>query len=387
VCITGARADGHEFAAQAVERGAVALVAGPERASALGSLGVPVIALPDPRAALAAIAAAHEGYPARDLTVIGITGTDGKSTTAFLTAAALEGCGLSVGLLTTIESRIAGERLPNPTRLTSQEATHVQHMLARMRDAGCTHAVVEATSIGLEWHRLDECYFDVGVFTNLSPDHLDFHGSLEAYRRAKARLFEMLNDQPHGAPRRSAVLNRDDPHWEYLAARTKARAVTYALDDADADVRVDDLMLWPDGATFTLVTEEDEIEASIRLPGRYNVANAAAAITVAGVLGLDVFGAVSGVAACEGVPGRMERIPGAPFEVIVDYAHTAGRAAQRRGDPAPGGRWPPDRGLRMRRGARSRSPHRSRRGRRGTPRLHHPHRRGPAQRALRRHHR
>ncbi len=323
VCIPGARTDGHEFAAHAVEQGAVALLAATNRSEALRNLGVPVVAVDDPRAMLASVAAAHEGYPGRDLTVIGITGTDGKSTTAFLTAAALEGCGLSVGLLTTIESRIAGKTMPNPTRLTSQEATHVQHMLAEMRDAGCTHAVVEATSIGLEWHRLDHCYFDVGVFTNITPDHLDFHGTFDDYLRAKARLFEMLNDQPHGAPRRNAVLNRDDEHWEYLAARTRARVVTYALDDSDAEVRVDDLMLWPDGATFTLMTEEDEIEASIRLPGRYNVANAAAAITVAGVLGLDVFGAVSGVAGCEGVPGRMERIPGAPFQVIVDYAHTA----------------------------------------------------------------
>jgi UDP-N-acetylmuramoyl-L-alanyl-D-glutamate--2,6-diaminopimelate ligase len=323
VCLPGQRLDGHDFAAQAVERGAAALVCSLERAEALGALGVPVVAVGDPRTTLASISAAHEGYPGHELTVIGVTGTDGKSTTSFLTAAALEGCGLTVGLLTTIESRIAGETLPNPTRLTSQEAPYVQRMLAQMLEAGCTHAVVEATSIGLESRRLDHCHFDVGVFTNLSPDHLDFHGSFDAYRKAKGLLFEMLSEQGHGERQRHAVLNRDDPAWEYFAARTKARVVTYAVDNEEADVQVGDLMLWPDGATFTLLTEEDEIEASTRLPGRYNVANATAAITAAGVLGLDVFGAVSGVAACEGVPGRMEHIAGAPFEVIVDYAHTA----------------------------------------------------------------
>ena len=325
VCIPGERADGHAFAPQAIAAGAVALVAMAGQGDALRPLGVPVVEVPNPRATLASISAAHEGYPARSLAVIGVTGTDGKSTTCFLIASALQGCGLKVGLLTTIETRIGSDVMPNPTRLTSQEAPYVQHMLAEMLAAGCTHAVVEATSIGLDLHRLDECSFDVGVFTNLSNDHLDFHGTFEAYRAAKARLFTLLDEPRHGKKRRpSAVLNADDPNWRYLANRTKARVITYALDDPDADVRVEDPMLWPDGATFALVADEDDesIDASIRLPGRYNVANAAAAITAVGALGLPIEAAAAGVAACEGVPGRMERIMGAPFTVIVDYAHT-----------------------------------------------------------------
>jgi UDP-N-acetylmuramoyl-L-alanyl-D-glutamate--2,6-diaminopimelate ligase len=173
VCARGERSDGHDFAAQAVQAGAVALIAQADRIEELAGLGVPIVGVEDPRAALASVSAAHEGYPARQLTVIGVTGTDGKSTTAFMIHAALHGCGVRAGLLTTIESRIDEQVIPNPTRLTSQEAPHIQKMLADMLEAGCTHAVVEATSIGLDLHRLDGCEFDAAVMTNLSGDHLD----------------------------------------------------------------------------------------------------------------------------------------------------------------------------------------------------------------------
>lgn len=322
VCIPGERADGHDFAANAVEAGAVALIASGERAEGLSALGPPVVGVRNPRAAMASVAAAHEGYPGRALSVVGITGTDGKSTTAFLTLAALEGAGLKAGLLSTIETRIAGEVVPIEARLTTQEAPVVQRLLGDMVEAGCTHAVVEATSHGLALHRLDHCSFDVGVLTNITPDHLDFHGTFEAYRKAKGTLFEMLNDQPHGAPQRTAVLNRDEPSWEYFAGRTKARVVTYGVDNDDADVRAEGVMGWSDGSTFSLTAGDDSIEASVRLPGEFNVENAAAAITAAAALGLEIEAVASGVAACEGVPGRMERISGAPFDVIVDYAHT-----------------------------------------------------------------
>ncbi len=325
VCLVGGQADGHAFAPQAVERGAVALVALAGRGEALASLGVSVVEVPDPRVTLATVSAAHEGYPAQSLTVIGVTGTDGKSTTAFLIHAALEACGVTAGLLTTIESRIGGLVLQNPTRLTSQEAPFVQRMLAEMVEGGCTHAVIESTSIGLHLHRVDACAFDVAVFTNLSSDHLDYHGTMARYRAAKGRLFELLDaPRPEKAQRvlRSAIVNRDDSEWKFFAGRTHARVVTYAVDDPEADVHVDDLMLWPDGATFALVANDEYVEGSIMLPGTYNVANATAAITVAAVLRLPVEAAAVGIAACHGVPGRMERIGGAPFDVVVDYAHT-----------------------------------------------------------------
>ena len=324
ICIPGDRADGHAFARAAVERGAAALVCVAGREGEVATLGVPVVGVADPRATMAQISAAHEDYPGKKLTVIGITGTDGKSTTCFFMVAALEGAGLKAGLLTTIECRIAGQTIPNPTRLTSQEAPFVQRLLAEMVDAGCTYAVVEATSHGLEQHRVDGCEFHAAIFTNLTPDHLDFHGTFEAYRKAKGRLFEMLPAGSHGHSPGIAVLNRDDPAWRYFASRTKAKVITYALHDEEADVLTHDVMLWNDGSTFALTADEEDesVECSVRLPGEFNVANAAAAITCATALGIDVGAAAMGVAACAGVPGRMERITGAPFAVVVDYAHT-----------------------------------------------------------------
>ncbi|MSQ42301.1 MAG: UDP-N-acetylmuramoyl-L-alanyl-D-glutamate--2,6-diaminopimelate ligase [Dehalococcoidia bacterium] len=322
VCIRGERADGHVFAPAAVSAGAVALVAQAGHEAPLAALGVPVAVVPDTRVALAALAVAHEGYPGRRLTVVGVTGTDGKSTTAAFTLAALEGCGLRAGLLTTVGTCVAGRELPNPTRLTTQEAPYVQHLLAEMVEAGCTHAVVEATSHGLALHRLDGCEFDVAVLTNLSPDHLDFHGSFEAYRAAKARLFAMLDEPTTKPVRRVAVLNADDAHWGAFARATHAEIATYGLRARSADVRAREIVPWPDGSTFVVTVGDESVEASVRLPGRFNVANATAAIAVAAVLGLDPQAAAAGVAGCAGVPGRMERIEGAPFAVVVDYAHT-----------------------------------------------------------------
>ena len=328
VCARGERHDGHDFAAAAVEAGAAVLIAEEARAGELASLGVPVVGVVNPREVLASVSAAHEGYPARSLTVVGITGTDGKSTTAFLTQSALRGSGLKVGLLTTIQSQIDDEVIPNPTRLTSQEAPYVHRMLAEMLEAGCTHAIIEATSIGLDLHRLDAIEFDAAVLTNLSGDHLDYHGTFDKYRAAKGRLFEMLLPAGHRQKPGVAVLNANDKNWKYFANRTRGRVVAYGLNDTDLDVYADEIMPWSDGSTFTLTADEDTVEASVRLPGEFNVANATAAITTAAALGLDIYGATSGVASCEGVPGRMQHISGAPFTVIVDYAHTADALAK-----------------------------------------------------------
>ena len=329
VCIVGERADGHQFAPAAVQAGAVALVGQADRPSdggALSALGVPAVEVPDSRRALSSIAAAQEGYPARRLTVIGVTGTDGKSTTAYLMLAALEGCGLRAGVLTTVGSRIAGRELPNATRLTTQEAPVVQRLLAKMVEAGCTHAIVEATSHGLDLNRLADCEFDVACSRTCratTSTTTDRSRPTATRRRSSSpcSTSRRAKDAPHSVGR-VAVLNADDAHWRHFASATRARVVTYALDNREADVRAREIMPWPDGATFILSTTEESLEASVRLPGRFNVANAAAAITTAAALDLAVDAAAAGVAAALGVPGRMERIDGAPFEVIVDYAHT-----------------------------------------------------------------
>jgi UDP-N-acetylmuramoyl-L-alanyl-D-glutamate--2,6-diaminopimelate ligase len=341
VCVEGQRFDGHEFAAQAAAAGAAALVAAAGRAEGLraAGVGVPIIEVASTRRALSSIAAAHQGYPARKLTVIGITGTDGKSTTAFLTHAALSGAGARAGLLTTIGSRLGSEPADasggavtgNATRLTTQEAPVVQRLLAEMVEAGSTHATVEATSHGLALDRLADCEFDVGVLTNLTSDHLDFHGTLEAYRAAKLRLFAALGAQTSKQraqlARRFAVVNRDDPSWERFAKAsqtgpTPVDVLTYGIRARAADLRATDVLPWADGSTFALATDDWEIDASVPLPGLFNVLNATAAIGVAAGLGLDPMAAAAGVARCPGVPGRMQRIAGAPFPVIVDYAHT-----------------------------------------------------------------
>ncbi len=321
ICVVGARADGHDFASAAVDAGAVALVAEQGRGEALQALSVPVVEVADSRRALSSIAAAHEGFPARRLTVVGITGTDGKSTTCYLAAAALEGCRVPTGMITTIGSRIDGRDVPNPTRLTTQEAPFIQRLFAEMVEAGCTHVVVEATSHGLEMLRLEDCEFDVSVFTNLSPDHLDFHGTFEAYRAAKLRLFEMLDEPTTKQVQRVAVVNSGSSAGRHFADASRAPLLTYAV-DGRSDVNAMDVQLWSDGATFALEIGDETIDASVRLPGDFNVANATAALATVQALGLDVMLAAGGVATCEGVPGRMQRVVGAPFDVVVDYAHT-----------------------------------------------------------------
>ncbi|MFN8639005.1 MAG: UDP-N-acetylmuramoyl-L-alanyl-D-glutamate--2,6-diaminopimelate ligase [Dehalococcoidia bacterium] len=328
VCVEGERFDGHAFAARAAEAGAAVLIAKDGRGEALrAALDVPVLEVPDPRRALSSLADANKGYPARRLTVIGITGTDGKSTTAFLAHAALEACGVRAGLLTTIGTRVTpgAELTSNATRLTTQEAPVVQALLAEMVDAGCTHAVVEATSHGLALDRLADCEFDIAVLTNLTSDHLDFHGTFEAYRAAKLRLFSMLTAPTSKRVRRVAIVNRDDRSWERFAKAAQGGSVevlTYGLRSRGVDLRARDVLAWPDGSTFSLVTDEWEIDASVPLPGAFNVLNATAAIAIAAALDLDPMAAASGVARATGVPGRMQRLEGAPFPVIVDYAHT-----------------------------------------------------------------
>ncbi len=326
VCLRGQRADGHDHAARAARSGAAAIVAERGRGESLRPAGVPVVEVPDGRAALASIAAAHEGHPASRLTVVGVTGTDGKSTTAFLTLAAVEGTGLAGGLLSTVESRVAGEVRPPLSRLTTPEAPDVQRLLAEMVDAGCTHAVVEASSHGLAQHRLDEIRPDAAVITTLGVDHLDFHGSREAYHAAKARLFEAL---PREA---SAVLNADEPDAaSYLARRTRARPLRYAVEGgpgaAGASVRAESVEWGRTGSRFRLAIGPPGAggpgtEARAPLPGRANLQNAVAALAVAHALDLDPVRAAAGVAASPGVPGRMDRIADTPVEVVVDYAHT-----------------------------------------------------------------
>ena len=322
VCIRGMQFDGHDFIDQAIAHGASVLIVENAANLNLNDIKVPLIAVEDTRAVLADVSAAHEGYPGKEMTIIGITGTDGKSTTAYLTTAALERCGVKVGLLSTIETRIAGEIFSVSKRLTTQESPVIQKFLRKMADAGCEYVIIEATSHGLSLNRLDNCFFDVSVFTNLSEDHLDFHGSFENYKLAKSKLFSSLEISRKKSILPTAILNRDDEHWKYFSDSTKANVITYGIKNSEADIFADTIVQWSDGSTFILSTTDEVIEASVPLPGIFNVANATAALTIRVLLGMDIENLSSGLAQCRGVPGRMEKIEGAPFEIIVDYAHT-----------------------------------------------------------------
>ncbi|HZU76131.1 MAG TPA: UDP-N-acetylmuramoyl-L-alanyl-D-glutamate--2,6-diaminopimelate ligase, partial [Dehalococcoidia bacterium] len=323
VAIQGFHVDGARFVPDALARGACAAVVNEGALEAVELAFRPrCLAVPDTRRALSALAAAWYGRPAEKLVTIGVTGTDGKTTTSYLTCAVLNGCGMPAGLFTTVAYK-AGERWEdNESRQTTPEAPEVQELLRRMLDAGDRYAVLESTSHGLELHKLDDCEYDLAVFTNLSPDHLDFHGTVDAYRRAKGRLFAMLDESRSKGVEKVAIVNADDENSAYMASRCRARKLWYGIDRA-ADVRAGEIALGPDGSSFVVTAGGRQAAFKLRLPGRFNVSNALAATAVGLSLGATLEGCAEALARWEGVPGRMQRIEaGQPFTVVVDYAHT-----------------------------------------------------------------
>jgi len=303
-CVPGFTADGHDFAADAVKRGAVALVC--ERP--LG-LGVPEMVVPDVRATMGPVAAAFYGDPTAELRVVGITGTNGKTTTAFLVRDVLEAAGIQTGLLGTVKRVVGG--VEEPVERTTPEAIDLQAGFREMIGAGDSACVMEVSSHALELGRAAGIHFACKVFTNLTQDHLDFHPTMEDYYVAKRRLFD--------GPGR-AVVNADDPYGARLAAELDD-VVTYGIEAGDYRAR--NVSFDVSGAAFTVDTPEGELALGTRLPGLFNVQNALAALACAGVLGLETERVVSALGAAGRVPGRLEPIEeGQPFGVLVDYAHT-----------------------------------------------------------------
>jgi UDP-N-acetylmuramoyl-L-alanyl-D-glutamate--2,6-diaminopimelate ligase len=285
--VPGERADGHDFAPQAVERGAVALVV--ERGL---DLPVPQVVVGDARAAMAPAADVFFGQPTQELEVVGVTGTSGKTTTSHLLFAILAAAGRRPGLLGTVEARVGGER--RGVVRTTPEAIDLQRLFREMLDAGDRSCAMEASSHASVLHRLDRVRFAVLVFTNLSQDHLDFHGDMESYFEAKRRLF-LVEPQP------VAVVNVGDDYGRRLAEELPD-AITFSADDAGALEGID-----------------------LRLQGRFNVENALGALHAARALGIGEDAIRHGLAAVRGVPGRFESVEaGQPFHVIVDYAHKPG---------------------------------------------------------------
>ncbi len=321
VAMKGGSFDGHDFIAKAIENGAVAVVGEKN----ISGLQIPYVHVENTRQALTWIAASFYDFPARRLTVIGVTGTDGKTTTCNLIYKILLAAGIKAGLISTVNAVIGDEVLDTGFHVTTPDAHDVQHYLARMVEAGLTHVVLETTSHGWAQFRVDACEFDVGVITNITHEHLDQHGSYENYRAAKGRLFTSLEktvSKPRGNPR-LAVLNRDDRSFEYLDSITKVRKISYGI-ELSADVHADEIQYSPLGIQFMVVGKDLHVAIKSNLVGAYNVSNCLAALT-ATVLGLGIKQeiAAKGIESLEGVPGRMERIHlGQSFMAIVDFAHT-----------------------------------------------------------------
>lgn len=324
VAIRGYHVDGHTYVAQAAARGAAAIVVDARHWQGEPPAGPTLIVVPDSRVALAPLAAAWHGYPGRELTVIGVTGTKGKSTTTDLISQVLDGVGLSSGLISTVDFKIGARRWANATRQSTPEALEVQALLREMVASGCTHAVVEATSHALSarWNRLGGSAFDVAVFLNITHEHLDYHGSFAQYRADKARLFAMLGESG-SVGRPVAIVNADDPNYSYFldAAPATAQRLTFGL-HAPADVRGQILQATPEGALVQIESPWGSAQVQIGLPGPFNVANALAALSVALTQGATLEAAVAALAATRGPRGRMQPVrAGQPFSVIVDYAH------------------------------------------------------------------
>lgn len=321
VAIPGEHTDGHLHARAAVEAGAVAVVA--ERApSPELPPGAPLLLVPDARVALAPLAAAFHGNPSRRLLVAGVTGTDGKTTTTTMLHAAWRGAGVAAGSLTTVDFRAMDRVEANKTRQTTLESADLQERLHALLDAGCTHVAVETSSHALMLHRVDAVDYRCAVFTRITSEHLDFHGTREAYRDAKASLLTRAANHQDGL----AVLDRDDGFaYPHLRAMPIARRLSYsASGDADADLAAREVRVDANGVHFSALTPWGEAQLDLRVAGGFNVANALAALAAACGTGADLDGAVRGLCALDRVSGRMERVDlGQPFSVVIDYAHTA----------------------------------------------------------------
>jgi UDP-N-acetylmuramoyl-L-alanyl-D-glutamate--2,6-diaminopimelate ligase len=306
-CVPGFTRDGHEFAPEAIARGAVALVV--ERPL---DLGVPEIKVPSVRAAMAPAAAAFYGDPTARLETVGVTGTNGKTTTAFLIRALLEADRRQTGLLGTVTSVIGG--VERPVERTTPEAIDLQRTFREMLDSGDVACSMEVSSHALELHRADAIHFAAAIFTNLTQDHLDFHGTMEDYYEAKRRLFER-------GRARHAVINVDDPYGARLAAELPA-AVTFAV-DRDATYRATGVQTNLGGSRFTVRGPDGVIELTSPLPGRFNVSNVLGALAAVRALHVPLETAVGAIETAGRVPGRFEPVDaGQEFAVLVDYAHT-----------------------------------------------------------------
>jgi len=316
VAVRGLHADGHRFLDEALAKGATALVV-EECPSVLQQraqqAGCTVVQVPNSRQAFALLASAYYGHPGQHLRLIGITGTNGKTTTSYIVEAILQAAGKAVGVIGTISYRLGVQHLP--ASHTTPDALQLQELLAQMVQANIGYTVMEVSSHALDQERVWGCRFEAAVFTNLSRDHYDYHGSAETYFAAKARLFQELPAVWH-------ILNLDDPYGQRLLHMSRARLLTYGL-EGEATFKPSVVQHGLDGIRFTLSTTKGQLEIASPLVGRHNVYNLLAGIAVAVALDIDAGAITQGIAQLQCVPGRLERVDcGQDFAVFVDYAHT-----------------------------------------------------------------
>lgn len=320
VAVREANRDGHDFIADAVRRGAAAVVA--ERVPD-APVAVPLVLVQQSKRALAYLADAFYGQPSRRLRLIGVTGTDGKTTTCQLTAHLLRHSGTTAGFLTTVAFDFGQGAEDNRTRQSTQESPDIQVALSRMLKHGCTTAVLEATSHALALDRVTACAFDTAIITNVTHEHMDFHGTWDAYLAAKAHLLELVAESMavKQGPK-TVILNRDDRSFAHLHGRVAIPELSYGLQQGD--VTADKITESPAGTRFHLRTPWGGTDIETSLVGEFNVYNCLAAASAVLVEGVKVESVARGLATARAVAGRMERIDqGQPFQVIVDYAHTA----------------------------------------------------------------
>jgi len=336
VAIRGEHIDGHRFIKQAIERGAAAVVG----SKGIDDLSVPYIQVVDSRIALAYASAAYFGFPARQMVIIGVTGTDGKTTTSHIIRSILRKAGLKTGMISTVNAMIGDVEIDTGYHVTTPESPDVQYLLRRMADEGITHVVIEATSHGLAQHRVTACEFDIGVVTNVTHEHLDYHKSYENYLAAKGQLFRSLDlTKPKSFQNAKlisgAVLNKDDQAYSYLSRITNLPQVSYSVKlEEMADIIASEIQIENYGMSFVVSTNPkfnnyqvekfDQLRIYTQLIGSYNVANCLAAIGVtSSLLGIEEVAIQKGLAEMESIPGRMEEINmGQDFNVVVDFAHT-----------------------------------------------------------------
>ena len=306
VAIRGYATDGHQYIGKALEQGAAAIVC--EEATA----GTPAVVVENARRALAEIAANRFGHPADSMVMLGVTGTNGKTTTTYLVKHMLEDAGHKVGLIGTNQNLIGDEVVE--TERTTPESYELHALFARMRDAGCTHVIMEVSSHSLVLDRVHGIHFAVGAFTNLTQDHLDFHKTMEEYRKAKALLFTISD---------KGVINLDDPAAGAMLADAKCPCLTFSCEKDAADLTAKNLKLHADGVEFVAATKGDLARVKLPIPGHFSAENALTALGIVLQLGMPLADAAKSLATATGVKGRVEVVPtDTDYTVLIDYAHS-----------------------------------------------------------------